>query len=141
LTTTHTFPNKSIDEILKAGVNVVDGNRVTVSYTDKTFKAIKQYTVPLFTIGNIEYDLSAAIIDATSVKTTLIITNSERGVIFQPPYKDLYDLYYSRMEYLLYDNKPWLTCADPSFINASYFTHFALCDGEENNIPEKQSRK
>ncbi|MDD2900456.1 MAG: hypothetical protein PHI31_17315 [Desulfuromonadaceae bacterium] len=135
--TTHTFPNRSVNEVLQAGAKVADRNRANLSYTDTSMTVIRQYDASPVLVGSIEYTLTAVAINRRFIKTTLSVRSSEGGEVFLPPYKELYDMYFARMEYLLYNTKVWPTCDDNAYKNAAPYLRFALCNGTENDIPVK----
>lgn len=135
--TTRTFPNRSVQEVLQVGARIADRNRANLVYTDTSMTVIRQYDVSPRVIGSIEYTLRVTAINRRYTTTTLSVQSSENGVVVQPPYKELYDLYFAKMEHLLYNTKTWPTCDDATYKNADPYVRFALCNGEAHDKPVK----
>lgn len=143
--TSHTFPNTTVDSVLKSGDQVLqlaDATDVTVSHSEEKFLAYRKfmiYAVFSATFGRYEFELQAKQ-EGPNVTTKLEIT---RGIsaVFGPEIKqqwkwrETHDLYFSRMEALLY-NKKWETCSEAENKAESGWFLEPLCLLVDDNVPE-----
>ncbi len=143
--TSHTFPNTTVDNVLKAGDRVLqlsDISDVTVSHSQEKFTAYRKfmiYAVFSATFGRYEFEMQAKQL-GPNVETKLEMVRAFSNV-FGPEIKqqwkwrEAHDLYFSRMEALLY-NKKWETCSEAENKAESGWFLEPLCMLVDDNVPE-----
>lgn len=160
--TSHTFKNTNVNNVLKAGEKVLrlaDPSDVTIYHLPNKMVGSRNYFV--FAViaavsGNYLFELTAAQKES-SVETQLIISHSAQPITAamtytpgagagvtavpgmvsnRPPmdYKEQYDLFYSRMESLLY-SKPWIVC-DEATQGKPTVALESMCILADDNMPE-----
>lgn len=142
--TTRTFPNTTIETVLKTGDKVLqlsDQSDVTVAHGDNKivgFRRFMIYAVLSATVGRYEFDLQATQ-KGHDVETKLEITRSFAAA-FGPEMKDpwrwreAHDLFYGRIEALLY-GKHWQTCSEAEDKSETSWFLEPLCLLADDKIP------
>lgn len=110
--TNHKFPGKSKDEVLKAAEKVLNlsDKGFQLSYTDDSIKAIRHAHI-LITSIRYTFDVKATSSGSTT-NCQLGINSSVPQMSQDSPFNQLYDLFFSRMDFLLYNKNKWQTCAE-----------------------------
>lgn len=143
--TTHTFPKTTVDAVLKTGDQVLtlsDPSDVSVSHSRDKLVAYRKfliYAVFSATIGRYEFDLAAEqkgddVVATLDMKSS--ITPVFGGEIKHPwKWREAYDLFYGRMEALLY-GATWKTCTDAQEKSEASWYLEPLCLLADDNLPE-----
>ena len=156
----HVFPKTTVNDVLTNAEKVMrtsDPSDVRVYHQQDKMVATRRYFIyAVFAAvgGNFIFDLTAKQ-QGDDVATQLLISNSLQPITpmitagqggiggtagagmvsgSQIPWRESYDLFYGRLESLLY-NKPWVTCDAFRKDTKSVYTE-SLCMLADDNIPD-----
>lgn len=133
----HTFPNTTVDQVLNAGgivAKYLDLKYTTVTRTENEMKAqrIARISMPKMTFY---YTLSASQKNK-DVEANLELTGQiERSKIIIEKWHEAFDLYFNRMESVLY-GKEWIICEEAEKKVENSSTLQSICYKAKDEVPK-----